>query len=137
MKRFSCRCGRALFFDSHACVGCGSAVGFDPAELEMRPLVPDAAGSLQDEHGQTYRRCANGGKHGVCNWLLQPDDENELCFACRFNRTIPNLTNPENLTRWRKLEVAKKRLLYTLLRLGLPLHNSGANGGIALSLIHI
>src|SRR5262249_61342795 len=39
----------------------------------------------------------------------------------RHNRTIPDLANPENLAHWRKIEYAKHRLFYTLLRLRLPL----------------
>ena len=123
MKRFTCVCGHPLFFDSHACLNCGRAVGFQPQTMDMRPLMPDAPESLQDEFGQSYRRCANGGKHGVCNWLLPAAQEEPLCFACNLNRTIPNLDNPANVERWRKLEMAKKRLLYTLLTLGLPLQN--------------
>ena len=42
-------------------------------------------------------------------------------MACRHNRTIPYHGAPDNLSRWRKVEIAKHRLMYTLLRLGLPL----------------
>jgi hypothetical protein len=49
------------------------------------------------------------------------DQEEPFCTACRHNRTIPDLTNPENRLRWRKIEAAKHRLFYTLLRLRLPL----------------
>jgi hypothetical protein len=43
-----------------------------------------------------------------------------MCLSCRMSRIIPSLSKPENQERWRKLEVAKRRLLYDLLRLGLP-----------------
>jgi hypothetical protein len=49
------------------------------------------------------------------------DSEETFCTACRYNRTIPDLTNPENLEHWRKIEFAKHRLFYTLVRLRLPL----------------
>lgn len=42
------------------------------------------------------------------------------CLACRLNRTIPNLSVAENLRYWRILEAGKRRLLYSLIRLGLP-----------------
>ena len=42
-------------------------------------------------------------------------------MACRHNRTIPDLSQPQNLARWRKIEFAKHRLFYTLLKLRLPL----------------
>ena len=41
-------------------------------------------------------------------------------MSCRSSQVIPTLSKPENLHRWRKLEQAKRRLLYDLLRLGLP-----------------
>lgn len=44
-------------------------------------------------------------------------------MACRLNRTIPNLYVPENLILWRRLEAAKHRLVYSLIRLGVPLTN--------------
>jgi len=34
---------------------------------------------------------------------------------------VPDLRNPEHLAAWQKLEIAKHRLIYTLLRLGLPI----------------
>jgi hypothetical protein len=37
------------------------------------------------------------------------------------NRTIPDISNAENLGYWRLYEVAKHRLIYTLIELGLPL----------------
>jgi hypothetical protein len=42
------------------------------------------------------------------------------CQACVLNRTIPALSNPENQARWKAIEVAKHRLVYSLLRLHLP-----------------
>jgi hypothetical protein len=43
-----------------------------------------------------------------------------LCDYCHFNETIPDLSVQGNLSKWYQLEVAKRRLLYTLDRLGLP-----------------
>ena len=40
------------------------------------------------------------------------------------SQTIPTLSKPENHERWRKLEQAKRRLIYDLLRLGLPVDPS-------------
>jgi hypothetical protein len=44
-----------------------------------------------------------------------------FCQEWRLNRTIPDLGPPEHLLRWRPLETAKHRLVYSLLRLRLPL----------------
>ena len=37
------------------------------------------------------------------------------------NRTVPNLRDPVGQARWMKIEQGKKRLIYSLLRLRLPL----------------
>jgi hypothetical protein len=47
------------------------------------------------------------------------DDPGGLCVACRHNRTIPDLSIPENSLLWAKIEGEKHRLIYSLLRLGL------------------
>lgn len=114
MKRFNCECGQPLFFDSFSCVSCGRPVGFDPATMSMRTLPPKTERT-------ELNRCANGTEFKACNWLHSEPTSDALCFGCQFNRTIPNLDNPHNLERWRKLEAAKKRLLFTLLSLRLPL----------------
>jgi hypothetical protein len=58
----------------------------------------------------------------VCNWLVPGSDApGALCRACRHNIVIPNLSAPENIAAWRRLEIAKHLLVYTLLRLDLPL----------------
>ena len=67
------------------------------------------------------RYCANR-QHGACNWLVDAGAE-PLCRACELNRTIPDLALPENLRRWRRVEIAKHRLVYSLLRLGLPIQS--------------
>jgi hypothetical protein len=47
------------------------------------------------------------------------DDPNPYCRSCRLNRVIPNLGQPGAPEAWAKLESAKRRLIYTLLRLDL------------------
>jgi hypothetical protein len=58
----------------------------------------------------------------VCNWLVSAEAESgALCLACHHNRTVPDLSAPANLGAWRLIEFAKHRLIYSLLRLELPL----------------
>jgi hypothetical protein len=59
----------------------------------------------------------------VCNWGLPADDPHALCESCRLTRVIPDLGVPGNKEAWYKLEVAKRRLVYTLLKLGCPVRN--------------
>lgn len=110
MKTFSCRCGQPLSFDSNRCLRCGEQVGYDPVTATFR--VPDSV---------LHRHCANRVEHGVCNWLVAMEDTNLLCLSCRMTRIIPDLSRFGNLNRWAVLEGAKRRLLYGLLQLGLPL----------------
>jgi hypothetical protein len=111
MQRFSCACGNVLFFGSFQCLQCKGEVGYDPAAETIQILQP----------GGDFKRCANGTQHGVCNWLLPRASEHTQCLACRMNRTIPDLTDSQNLLLWGRMEGAKRRLLHTLLRLGIPL----------------
>jgi hypothetical protein len=68
--------------------------------------------------GRTFRLCANA-QHDVCNWLVDATSDETLCAACRHNKIIPELHIVENRLAWRKIEMAKHRLFYTLYRLGL------------------
>lgn len=74
-----------------------------------------------ETRGGTFRKCGNYATEGVCNWLVPADSEEELCEACRLNNVVPDLSIPENHTRWAEMEKAKRRLVFTLSALGLPL----------------
>ncbi len=58
--------------------------------------------------------------------MVPAEDDNPFCLACRLNHTIPDLTVGRNRERWFRMEQAKRRALYTLLHLKLPL--AGAPG---------
>lgn len=127
MKTFYCdHCGNLVFFENVQCVKCGHTLGFLPDVLDLSALEPAADNSWQSlasaAKGRRYRQCQNSLDHQVCNWLVPMADKNPLCTACRMNQTIPDLTVKEDLQRWHKMEQAKRRLIYTLLKLGLPLN---------------
>ena len=56
-----------------------------------------------------------------------------LCLACRLNNVIPDLSNPESRALWADVEIAKRRLLYSLCRLHLPIvpKSEDPEGGLA------
>ena len=56
----------------------------------------------------------------ACNWAVPEKDEHRFCRACRLNDIIPNLSDPKAKQAWIRLEQNKRRLVYTLLELGLP-----------------
>jgi hypothetical protein len=59
--------------------------------------------------------------HQVCNWAVPESDPHGLCRACRLNTIIPNLSDSEARAAWERLEREKRRLLYNLFSLGLPI----------------
>lgn len=126
MKTFHCDvCSSLVFFENVSCLTCGTSLGFVPELLNMssveraegdefRALTP-AAGHRR------FRACANGRLHGVCNWFLPAEGPEVFCAACRMNEVIPDLSVHGNAGRWQRLELAKRRLVYTLLKLRLPM----------------
>ena len=123
MKLFSCQdCGNTVFFENTRCGRCGATLGFLPDGAEMSALAPDGeAWRAAAAPDRRYRQCVNV-RHAACNWLVE-DGGAPFCAACRHNRTIPDIADPLALERWRKLETAKHRLFYALIRLGIPLPN--------------
>ncbi|MCP5426005.1 MAG: putative zinc-binding peptidase [Gammaproteobacteria bacterium] len=67
-----------------------------------------------------YRKCGNYLQHNVCNWMAPAESTEVFCTACQPNQIIPNLSRPGNLEKWARIERSKRRLVYGLLRLGLP-----------------
>lgn len=109
MHAYQCSCGNTLFFENSRCVQCGLEVGYEPASDRM--VV------LDDQSG--FVRCANGTAHAVCNWVVPAGGGDALCISCRLNRTIPDITLVRNVDAWHKIEIAKRRTLFTLARVGL------------------
>ena len=109
MKNFSCSCGQTLFFENTRCLNCGKQVGFDPVDFHMYPLEVDSTRGL----------CKNSSDYDVCNWFVT-DSESQYCQSCNLNHTIPNLLQPGRRSWWKHLEHAKRRLIYSLLSLNLP-----------------
>lgn len=59
--------------------------------------------------------CTNA-KMDACNWLVDDGSGDAYCAVCRHNGTVPDLSDPARLNGWRKLEIAKRRLFYSLLQ---------------------
>jgi hypothetical protein len=125
---FTCgHCSQTVYFDNVVCEICGSALGFDSDALQMRTLYPNGDGHLAtpaSRHGAMVYCC--NYDHHICNWLVPDERQGELCLSCGLNRTIPDLTLAGNVERWFEFEKAKRRLIYTLIRLGLPVESAGA-----------
>lgn len=135
MKMFEClRCGQTVYFGNTLCERCGSVLGYLPDLAVVSSLVPLDEGRWLPaaDRERPVRFCANAF-HGACNWLVPADGTDIFCRACRLNRTIPDLGLPQNRLRWQRLELAKHRLVYGLLRLGLPLTSRFDDPGTGLA----
>ncbi|ARN80968.1 zinc-binding metallopeptidase family protein [Methylocystis bryophila] len=122
MKSFHCTsCWQTIVFENTRCEKCGHHLGFLPERLEMTAVEPRGDHWIAAASGDgRYRFCKNWELHG-CNWLTEPGED--FCLACRHNRTIPDLSDPRCQLMWQKTEQAKRRLFYSLIRLGLPIEN--------------
>ena len=122
MKIFKCQnCGNTLYFNNDTCLSCGFKVGYIPELFTLSALTPDGERmqALADP-GKPYIFCHNAAE-AACNWLVPADSGETFCLACRYNLTIPDLSVPDNLQRWQKIEQAKKHLFYSLTRFELPI----------------
>lgn len=130
MKLFKCQhCGQLLYFENTVCQKCGHRLGFIPEIMNLSALEPEAKGwRVLAVDQKLYRFCANA-EFDVCNWMVEADTPDRFCAACRHNRMIPDTSIQENVVAWRKIEIAKHRLFYTLMRLDLPLDERNDNGG--------
>ena len=156
-RAYTCQCGRRVYLANSKCLYCGTALGYVVDRLAVLPLVPlaPAQAHAPDEltrftvwgepHGRHYQHCSNFGLVG-CNWLAplpglgelpDPNLAPGLCLSCSCTRTIPDLSVPDHLRLWRKLELAKRRVLSQLLALGLPVVTRLANpaSGLAFDIL--
>ena len=121
MIRFRCRCGQWLYFENTHCGHCGNTVGFDPRQRQLLSLQAAGDGcSWLDHHGNAFHLCQNQLDFNLCNWLVPASSGDQYCLACSMNQMIPSLSAPGNRRWWARMEMAKRRLLYSLLSLGLP-----------------
>ena len=110
MRSFRCACGNKVYFENDRCLACGGALAFDPERLTMRRVEPGD------------RLCTNHDAYQTCNWLVsKPDDI--YCRACSLNEIVPDLNDPRRLALYNNVEKAKRRLLFTLLSLKLPIES--------------
>lgn len=111
MQLFKCTyCSSPVYFENIHCNNCGRSLGFLPDMMQLVAFDPDT----------DYKYCKNY-QEDACNWLLPQGSPSSFCVACELNHTIPYLGNPDYRFRWQRLEIAKHRLIYSLLQMRLPL----------------
>jgi hypothetical protein len=112
MRAFFCQCcHQLLFFENSVCLRCGTPVGYWPGAGSLVSLKP----------GSNLFRCANAEIAG-CNWLV--DSDGLLCRSCVLTRTRPHDADlsPTSAVAaaFIRAESAKRRLVFQLVELGLP-----------------
>jgi hypothetical protein len=127
MKSFHCNhCEQVVFFESVSCVTCGRLLAYLPDRQSMGALEAGENGTWryrsQDGFQSSYRLCINYSQNNVCNWAVPAGSYDQACLSCRLTQPTPELAEEVHRQAWFKLETAKRRLVYTLHQLRLPLH---------------
>jgi len=113
MRAFKCgHCGQLLFFENSRCLRCRRPQGFVASKLDL--VV------LDDGAGAKWSRCSNA-ELARCNWVVEHHDPAGLCMSCRLTKTRPADTDLDGLKQFAVAEGAKRRLIFQLLDLGLPI----------------
>lgn len=138
MRIFHCdHCQHFVFFENVQCLACKHTLAYlpDVAEVGSLEKVDDSLWTAfaPEAAGRKYRLCQNYREQNVCNWAVPADESNPYCFSCRLTRVIPALGSPGHREAWCALEVAKRRLIYSLMALGLPIvsKNEDPQNGLA------
>lgn len=141
MHLFACdSCGQRVYFESSKCIRCQSSLGFFGERREMSSLVPidGRSGVMRalSRHApfREVRYCENA-RYAACNWLVGADEAG-LCRSCLLSEVVPDLTEETTRERWIRAERAKRRLLFTLGSLGLPIESRRERpGGLAFRIL--
>jgi hypothetical protein len=121
VRAFACPvCGRLVRFESLRCLQCGHELGFD---WDARQIV-----ALHD------RPLCPGNRLTGCNGLVGEDAE--WCASCALTRKRPADSDSAGLEGFAEAEAAKRRLLFELLELKLPVAGwREREGGLAFDLL--
>jgi hypothetical protein len=122
VRDFTCpNCGQRLTFENSICLNCRSKLGFSIDDRALLVIVPgpesEHAGAVDESQ---YRLCAN--LHvAECNWLVKKGPVAALCTSCALTRTRPNDGDRKALAAFADAERAKRRLIFELAELKLPI----------------
>ena len=123
MRAFHCEvCGAELFFENSVCVTCGTAIGYSREQGTMAAVSAERP------------ICANLNRCG-CNWIADPTSSVGLCFSCTLTRTRPADGDAVGLGQYWVAEASKRRLIFGLDELQLPIKVSDGYVGLAFDLL--
>jgi hypothetical protein len=121
MRIFTCgHCGQLVYFDNSLCLHCDSPLGYVHERRDMVALVAGPDDQLVElaDRRIAWNRCATSQATG-CNWLV-PGESFTLCASCALTRTRPDYDDEEAVEELVRAEMAKRRLVFQLAELGLP-----------------
>ena len=138
MRVFTCdHCGQVVFFGDDLCLRCRSPLGYDHERGTVVALTEVADGRLVDLTNSTrsWQRCS-GRRITSCNWLV-PQHSQAMCASCSLTRTRPADSDTSGMAEFVKAEAAKRRLLFQLRELDLPIQprDEVAGTGLAFDLL--
>lgn len=126
MRTFACaRCDQLVFFENTECLSCGAGLGFRWADRELITLTDEL---------EEPARCRNAAI-ATCNALVE--QPGTLCFSCTLTRTRPHDADADGLRLFAIAEAAKRRLLFELGELELPIpdRTEEPDSGLAFDLL--
>lgn len=120
MKLFTCtHCGEILYFENTKCAHCGYETGIVEENSQLSAMSAHIYWAFANDKNEGYKYCYNH-QFDVCNWLVPVFGGSIFCTACELNRVIPNLQLHKYREYWQIIERAKHRLVYSLLKMRLP-----------------
>jgi hypothetical protein len=122
-----------VHFSNLQCLSCSTELGYAPWESRF-VSIEQAEPGIGDA-GFAGNPCTNRAVIG-CNWMYE-NTAFDLCLSCRHTTKTPDLSQDLNRAHWAKLERAKRRLFYALIKLRLPLdqNQDGVDGSLSFAFL--
>jgi hypothetical protein len=140
VRLFTCECCKSvLFFENSRCMNCDQPIGYCAEAAKLVPLPKDQGENVSVDVAlpggkrESFLKCKNFTEHDTCNWLVRAEDQQPYCLSCRLTEVIPDVSEPKNKQAWAEVESAKRRLLYTLRALRLPVLTKAEDAASGLS----
>ena len=138
MRTFTCdRCGQQIYFENDRCLRCLSSLGYVHSSRDVVVLDEGPDEGLHDGIGRARRwqYCSTRPVTG-CNWLV-PVGPDALCESCVLTRTRPADGDVEGINELVRGEMAKRRLVFQLAELDLPVtpRDEALGKGLAFDLL--